>query len=429
MHVAVPKDAEELLRLPFELARFSDGEPFAAAGVRFVYQLDGAPKRPTAKTPADKALRILAAFSLPGRLNPLNLRRERYGLQRLVRELTQMHGVAVELRVLQYGAARQTLEDAFDEGEGWDVVHLSGHGDEGKLLLEDERGDTDEIDADDLGKLLAPAKRRLKLLILDACSTGAASHAAARLQIGLDKQPTRQQPAEDEAVDETAQTVLPSLAQELAQRLDCAALAMRYPVDDVFATDLMLSLYGKLLENGRLLPDALHLALDVAMDADIPRPALSPATAILIGVRASNLQLAPPRTASGGFVLAPVGLGIGFPPEPERFVGRLQPMLRASQALAPRSARRGVLFHGMPGAGKTACALELAYRHAEERFRGYVWYRAPEADSDIAGELFNLLFEIERQLGAPGLTPRPTWPIAWPLGWSSSRPVRAICAR
>jgi len=84
-------------------------------------------------------------------------------------------------------------------------------------------------------------------------------------------------------------------------------------------------------------------------------------------------------------------------------VGRLQPLLRASQALAPRSDRRGVLFYGMPGAGKTACALELAYRHAEGRFQGYVWYRAPEEGADIAGELFNVLFEIERQLNAPGL--------------------------
>jgi len=98
-----------------------------------------------------------------------------------------------------------------------------------------------------------------------------------------------------------------------------------------------------------------------------------------------------------------VGLGIAFPPEPERFVGRLQPMLRASQALARRSSKRGVLFYGMPGAGKTACALELAYRHEERRFQGYVWHRAPEAGSDIAGALFNLMQDIQTQLNAPGL--------------------------
>jgi DNA helicase TIP49 (TBP-interacting protein) len=36
----------------------------------------------------------------------------------------------------------------------------------------------------------------------------------------------------------------------------------------------------------------------------------------------------------------------------------------------------GVLLHGMPGGGKTACALELAYTH-EHAFDRLVWYKAP----------------------------------------------------
>ena len=84
-------------------------------------------------------------------------------------------------------------------------------------------------------------------------------------------------------------------------------------------------------------------------------------------------------------------------------MGRLLPMLRASQALAPESAKRGVLFYGMPGAGKTACALELAYRHEHGRFAGHVWHKAPEADSDIASSLFNLMQDIQTQINAPDL--------------------------
>ena len=53
-----------------------------------------------------------------------------------------------------------------------------------------------------------------------------------------------------------------------------------------------------------------------------------------------------------------------FPDEPPRFVGRAAAMARASAALAPDSGRTTVLLHGMAGAGKTACAMELAYRHA-----------------------------------------------------------------
>ena len=82
---------------------------------------------------------------------------------------------------------------------------------------------------------------------------------------------------------------------------------MRYPVGDAFATELMLALYDKLLEKRRPLPAALNLALNDALDADIPKPPLSPATPILVGVRAAELQLVPPpreardvRPAHGG---------------------------------------------------------------------------------------------------------------------------------
>ena len=113
------------------------------------------------------------------------------------------------------------------------------------------------------------------------------------------------------------------------------------------------------------------------------------------GVKA-GLALNPPRQPFG-FALPQTGLGIGFPEEPPRLVGRVQPLLRASQALAPASGMRGVLFYGMPGAGKTACALELAYRHERERFQGQVWYHAPEEGADgqrprIGQELFNFSF-------------------------------------
>ncbi|WP_086922024.1 NB-ARC domain-containing protein, partial [Variovorax sp. JS1663] len=194
----------------------------------------------------------------------------------------------------------------------------------------------------------------------------------------------------------------PSLGHALAGQLDCAVLAMRYPVGDGFATELMLALYEKLLDKQQRLPAALHLALQVALKGPIASSVLAGLTPVLLGARAGALQLAPPQR-TGPITLPTTGLSIGFPPQPQRFVGRLQPMLHASQALAPHSARRAVLFHGMPGAGKSACALELAYRHEQGRFSGHVWYQAPEAGSDIASALYNLMHEIQRQLNAPEL--------------------------
>ena len=118
VHVVVPAAAQELLFRPFELARFANGRSFREAGVRFVYALEGTADGSAGKEPVEKALRILAAFSLPVRANPLNLRRERYGLQCRVRELYQVKNLAVELRVLQYGATRDTLQEAMEEARG-----------------------------------------------------------------------------------------------------------------------------------------------------------------------------------------------------------------------------------------------------------------------------------------------------------------------
>ncbi|OUL97932.1 hypothetical protein A8M77_34300 [Variovorax sp. JS1663] len=401
VQVLVPEAAQVLLERPFEIACFADGKRFDAVGVRLAYQAEAAVSAAKSSGPD---LRLLAVFSLPVRANPLNLRRERYQLQQLVRRLQQTGGLAVELRVLQYGATRQTLSDTLQEADGWDVVHLSGHGQRGELLLETDDGGEDPIDTQSLGELLEPARARLKLLLLDACYSGAASHAAARVQVGLDAvrdAGTEAAAAPAAPAIETQATPLPSLGHALAGQLDCAVLAMRYPVGDGFATELMLALYEKLLAKHPL-PAALHLALQRALKQDLAPSALAGLTPVLLGARAGTLQLAAPQR-TGPITLPTTGLRIGFEKQPERFVGRLQPMLRASQALAPHSLRRAVLFHGMPGAGKSACALELAYRHELGRFSGYVWYQAPEAGSDIASALYNLMHEIQRQLNAPEL--------------------------
>ncbi len=399
VQVLVPDAAQALLERPFEITCFADGKRFDAAGVRLIYQAEAAV---SAAKAGGADLRLLAVFSLPGRANPLNLRRERYQLEQLVRQLQQTRGVAVELRVLQYGATRQTLREALEEADGWDVVHLSGHGQRGELLLETDDGGEDRIDTLELAQLLQPTRERLKLLLLDACYSGAASQAAARVQVGLDAMREVGRPATHAPAIETHATPLPSLGHGLATQLDCAVLAMRYPVGDGFATDLMLALYEKLLDKHQRLPAALQLALQAALKEEADHSVLAGLTPVLLGARAGVLQLVAPKR-SGPFALPATGLSIGFEPQPPRLVGRVQAMQRASQTLAPHSPRCAVLFQGMPGAGKSACALELAYRHEQGRFSGHVWYQAPQAGSDIASALYNLMHEIQRQLNAPAL--------------------------
>ncbi len=57
----------------------------------------------------------------------------------------------------------------------------------------------------------------------------------------------------------------------------------------------------------------------------------------------------------------------------------------------------GVLLHGMPGGGKTACALELAYTH-EHAFDRLVWFKAPDEGQDIRAALADFALTLEREL-------------------------------
>jgi hypothetical protein len=126
---------------------------------------------------------------------------------------------------------------------------------------------------------------------------------------------------------------------------------------------------------------------------------LSAATPALFGAHAADLRLVPPPGEPVVFVAERQKLA-GFPPQPGRFVGRVGPMTRAAAALAPRSGRAGVVFHGMAGAGKTACALELAYTH-QDSFPAMAWHAAPPEGHDIAAALTDFALALERQL--PGL--------------------------
>jgi hypothetical protein len=110
-----------------------------------------------------------------------------------------------------------------------------------------------------------------------------------------------------------------------------------------------------------------------------------------------GLAIQAPALAETDFQPAAAGLAY-FPREPTRFVGRVGPMARASTALAPQSSKTGVLFYGMAGGGKTACALELAYRYETGRFQRFVWFKAPDEGKEIDTALRDLALAMEKQL-------------------------------
>jgi hypothetical protein len=393
VRVLLPPDDKGLGYRPLELAHV-EGVPLARQDVSLVVEVEGE-ARGAAKQPVAESLRVLAVFSLPTEGTLLALRRERYELVRLVRRIASRYGRAIELHVLQYGVTRERFAEALEDGRGWDVVHFSGHGLTGGLVLEQPDGAGELVAAGELVGLLRSTRARLKLAVLSSCLSAAGATAETRRELGL----AVPDALEAEASANVAAPPLPGLARELVRRLDCAVLAMRYSVMDDFAIALDEQLYEGLLGRRQPLARAVQLAVPRAAG---PRPsagapAISVATPALFGPLAATLSLTPPPgRASFNVDTSKVAY---FPDEPVRFVGRAGVLARASMVLAPQNQqqRNTVLLHGMAGAGKTACALELAYRH-EQAFGALAFWQAPEQGREITTSLRDLAVALETQL-------------------------------
>ena len=181
VRLEVPAAAAWLGYRPWELARHT-GRTLAGHRVSFV--IDQQPHHELPKQPVGERLRMLAVFSLPDGAGALNLRRERYALTQLVQQIAKVNNKAIDLRVLQYGATRQRLEEALLEQPGWDVIHLSGHGLAGGLVLETDTGTHDVITSDQLVDLLDYGSDQIKLVTLSACESAAVTAKEHLQQLG-----------------------------------------------------------------------------------------------------------------------------------------------------------------------------------------------------------------------------------------------------
>jgi hypothetical protein len=379
VRVEVPVGAEWLAFLPWELAHDSAGRALAGRGdVTFVYDLRA--NAQAAKAPVEGAVRVLAVFSLPTSQSLLGLRRERYELTQLVQRIRARTGGRIELTVAQYGATRDRLAGLAADGDGWDVLHLSGHGGAGQFLLEKPDGKPDPVTTEELLALLEGARRRVKLVVLSACESAAATTAETLRWLGLVEQA---EPLEAQAEQETEQAaaVQSGLARAVVERFGCAVVAMRYPVIDDFAIELAGGFYDRLWARRQPIDRAFTEAVSQAAGpAPTPEaPALSIGTPALFGASAIGLALGVPKEKVS-FDVEDTRMS-GFPAEPARFVGRGSTLAATSAVLAPEWSEPGsgpvaVVFHGMAGAGKTACALEVAYRH-QDSFAAHAFWAAP----------------------------------------------------
>jgi tetratricopeptide (TPR) repeat protein len=410
VRVTVPPALDEVLLWPLELAHVG-GKPLAAQGdVTFVYDIAPAATQ-RRKNDIGATLRILAVFSQPTETTVLALRRERYALSKLIRRIGARGRSAVELRVAQYGVTRERLAEIADDGDGWDILHLSGHGLGGAFLLEKPDGSPDVVPTAELTRLLRPVRRRVRLAVVSACESAADTTAETLRLLGLTEQAQALQSAKAEPSGQPTATAerpapqVPGLARALVNDLDCAVVAMRYPVHDEFAIAFGDVFYEHLLSRRQPVDVAAARALaqTAGPTPSMSRPAVSLATPGVFG-RAAGLTLPTPRgrlrvnttDPKMAYFDPPYGPG-----EPPRFVGRAAAMARATAALAPDSGLTTVLLHGMAGSGKTTCAMELAYRN-EERFGATAFWQAPTRDGEWQGALENLASRLETQLGDYG---------------------------
>lgn len=408
VRVIIPKAAQIIASYPLESA-VVDGRALSAQGVVFALTVHDETQYISPRTgrPTGGRLRMLGLFSVPDGSSALNLRKERRELAALADRLGED---AVELTVLQYGVTRERLREVVADPEGWDVVHLSGHGAVGALLLETEQGGPDLIGGGQLVDLLQPLAGRVQFVMLSACSSAALPAAEQLYLLGLGPAPVAPDVAD---AAEAADVQGPSApAVEFANRLRCSVLAMRYPVTEEFAAALAVSFYEQALlaDDERTPSHALATALPPLITG-LPtpgRPPLSIASAALFVPSGDEHHIiARPSTASTPWSTATAAPNppnsttstdpaLQPPPPPDHFVGRVALMARVGSSLAPKSGASSTLLQGMAGAGKTACARELAHIHRDE-FDDVLWFTIPRESADGTYELAQFVYALEQR--------------------------------
>lgn len=186
--------------------------------------------------PVSPPLRILGLVASPTDLPPLNVERERQRVERALSDV--QHRGLVELTWLEGGSWRD-LQRAMRHGP-WHILHFVGHGrfdsnlDEGCLAFVGEFGETDELTASQIGRLLAD-HRSLRLVMLNACEGARGGNrdifsgtAATLVRRGIPAVVAMQYEITDRAAIEFARTFYDSIAEEMP--LDTAVAEARKTV-------------------------------------------------------------------------------------------------------------------------------------------------------------------------------------------------------
>ncbi|GGO84171.1 CHAT domain-containing protein [Wenjunlia tyrosinilytica] len=407
LQLSGPEDMWRMTQLPWMLADLGEG-PLALRGITCVQRPLRPPEPRRVRSASSKALRILAVFAQPVTAEPLDLRAERIMMARLP-DLGARHGRSVEVHTLQYGVTRRALRQALNQGDGWDVVHFSAHGEPGALHLEDPDGGVDPIGAQDLTELLADTYDTLKLVTLSSCWSAADSSDSAGSR---------------SAVASAAAPDAGSLAAVIAQELGCDTVGMRFPMGDAFTRTFNLALYHSMISDEQDVGRAVGSALTAVMeDPGLPEhryPLTVAGVHTVMSASSEPVRLTPPPYRWIAQDSGEIDLFATAPPESAHFVGRCGEMAKAAHVLGEVSlGRTGVVLHGEPGVGTTACANELA-RTRRRFFRNILWFEVQD-DSHSVLSLAEAINGLELRVELP--TAPTTAPDVWARACARLREV------
>ncbi|MFF3457122.1 tetratricopeptide repeat protein [Streptomyces sp. NPDC002730] len=303
-------------------------------------------------------LRILAVVASPhtDRNELLDYERELAQILNAVDPARSGHGAYV--RVLNWGTLAEI--HAALEQERFHILHLSCHAQPGALLLENDEGGLEEVDAQRFLDVALPTGRGVPLMMLAGCST---ARAPGPLAVDI----TRRGAGDD--VRTVSEQPRAGLARELMRRGVPTVLAMTDVVTDQYATELAARVYEELARAER--PDPLaalsrarrlletereRLASEDPRAAwpEWPTPALfvagPPLPLFERGHGGDEERVVREPVLEEGMVMRKVG----------EFVGR-RAELRLLLAALREPGKAGVLIHGIGGVGKSTLAAELLH--------------------------------------------------------------------
>ena len=325
----------ELTGLPWEALPSPDGRgPLALHPLVSLYRKTDAAAARVLPGP----LRIVVAIAAPdtGGGPVLDYERELRNVLAAVRAARQD---AADVRVVPF-ATTAAIRAELDRGQAH-VLHISGHGSPGTLVLEDDDGSARPVTADEFADLVVPPGQMPPVVTLSACYTDATGSGGGA-----------------------------SFAARLCQRGATAVIATETSITDRYATRLLARVYGALAQAGN--PDVVaalagarrqvQAELETSPDRrDTELAGLGEWAAVTVLAATGSVPVLDPGrvTPAARQPSRPHVPGLATR-EDWYFVGRRREQRRWPADLTGPVA--GIVVYGIGGVGKTTLAAELTAR-------------------------------------------------------------------